>query len=311
MKRASGLFPALAAATLFSLPSVGAMGATPSAKGTKASPAPRTSNPSGYMASLDAGTASALDAALTGAVRSEEERARDVYRNPKAALAFFGLRSDMTVIEVSPGGGWWTDILAPTLRERGKLILGVNTDVNGPGRRGLGALLSRLGEKPEVFDKVALSHYAPSQGAKLGPDNSADMVLATRHLHGLIGNNLAPQAMKLYFDVLKPGGVLAIEQHRWPDDKPYPVKSEEWGYANSGYIKEADVIALAKAAGFELAARSDLNANPKDTRDHKHGVWSLLPTLRGGETDKARLTAIGESDRMTLRFVKPAQSAAR
>lgn len=303
--RASRLFPALAAATIFAVPvTAGAASTT----GTKALKPTRTAAPANYSAGLDAITESALDAALVGAVRSEEERARDAYRNPKAALGFFGLRSNMTVIEVSPGGGWWTDFLAPTLRDNGKLILGVNTNVNGSGRGGLGTLLTRLAEKPDVFGKVELAHYAPSQGTKIGPDNSADMVLATRHLHGLIGNNLAPQAMKMYFDVLKPGGTLAIEQHRWPDDKPYPAKSEDWGYVNSGYIKEADIIALAKGAGFELAARSDLNANPKDSRDHKHGVWSLQPTLRGGDVDKDRMTAIGESDRMTLRFVKPAQA---
>jgi predicted methyltransferase len=212
----------------------------------------------------------------------------------------------MTVIEVSPGGGWWTDILAPVLREKGKFIIGVNTNLNGPGRRGLGATLTRLGETPDVFDKVEITHYAPSQGTKLGPDNSADMVLAFRHLHGLIGANLAPQAMKIYFDVLKPGGILAIEQHRWPDAVPYPEKKEAWGYENSGYIKEADIIALASAAGFKLAGRSEVNANPKDTRDHPQGVWSLPPSLRGGDVDRAKFVAIGESDRMTLKFVKPA-----
>lgn len=257
-------------------------------------------------AKIDPATAALLDAALVSDLRSAEERARDVYRNPKETLAFFGLRQDMTVIEVSPGGGWWTDILAPVLREKGKLQVGMNTDINSAARRGLGATLTRFAEKPDSFDKVEIINYAPSKGTKLGADNSADMILVMRHLHGLAGSNLVPQAMKLYFDALKPGGILAVEQHRWPDTEPYPAKQEKWGYENNGYLKEADVIAMAEAAGFKLQAKSEINANPKDSRDHPHGVWSLKPNLRGGDTDRAKYEAIGESDRMTLKFVKPA-----
>ncbi len=297
----------LAATSVLSL----ATAATAAPQNARSSKNAAADTAAAHIAKLDPATAGALDAALTGSVRSDDERSRDAFRNPKAALGFYGLKSDMTVIEVSPGGGWWTDILAPTLRERGKLVVGVNTNINGPARRNLGALLTRFAEKPDVFDKVEITNYAPAQGGKLGPDNSADMVLVFRHMHGLIGASLAPQALKIYYDVLKPGGVLAVEQHRWPQGAPYPAKSADWGYDNNGYISEADIAVLAKTAGFELAARSEINANPKDTRDHKHGVWSLPPTLRGGETDKARLLAIGESDRMTLRFVKPVQAAAR
>jgi len=191
------------------------------------------------------------------------------------------------------------------LRERGKLQVAMGTNLNGPGRGGLGATLTRFAAAPDMFGKVEIVNYAPSQGAKIGTDGSADMVLVMRHMHGLIGNKIAPQAMKLYFDALKPGGILAIEQHRWPAGKPYPAKQEAWGYENNGYITEADVIALATAAGFRLAGRSEINANPKDTRDWPHGVWSLKPTLRGDEATKAARAAIGESDRMTLKFVKP------
>lgn len=255
---------------------------------------------------FDAEMAKLIEAALSSKHRNAEERARDVYRNPAATLAFFGLRSDMTVIEVSPGGGWWTDILAPVLRDKGKLQVAMSTNINGPARRGLGSTLTRFAETPEVFGKVEIINYAPSQGAKLGVDNSADMILVMRHMHGLIGNKIAPQALKSYYDALKPGGVLAIEQHRWPDGKAYPAKQASWGYENNGYITEADIIGLATAAGFKLAGRSEINANPKDTRDYVHGVWSLKPTLRGDDATKAQRAAIGESDRMTLRFVKPA-----
>ncbi len=257
-------------------------------------------------ATMEPVTKALVEIALASDLRSKEEKARDVFRNPAETLAFFGLRSDMTVIEVSPGGGWWTDILAPVLREKGKLQVAMGTNLNGGGRRGLGATLTRFAETPAAFDRVEIINYAPSQSAKLGTDGSADLILVMRHLHGLIGNKIAPQAMKSYFDALKPGGVLAIEQHRWPENLPYPEKQDQWGYENNGYIKESDVIALATAAGFQLAGRSEINANAKDTRDHPFGVWSLKPNLRGGDTDRAKYEAIGESDRMTLKFVKPA-----
>jgi predicted methyltransferase len=255
---------------------------------------------------LDATTAALLDASLAGDHRTAEEKARDKYRNPREALAFYGLKSTMTVIEVSPGGGWWTNVLAPVLREGGKLQVAMNTNLNSGARRGLGETLSRFAASPKVFDKVEIIPYAPSQGVRIGADGSADMVLVFRHMHGLVGANLAPQTLKLYFDALKPGGVLAIEQHRWPEDKPYPAGKATAGNPSIGYLKESDVIALATAAGFKLTGRSDVNANPKDTKDHPNDVWSLPPTLRGGDVDKEKFLAIGESDRMTLRFVKPA-----
>lgn len=266
----------------------------------------KAAKPAAAAPVLDPATAQLLDAAIAGDHRTPEEKARDVYRNPKQALAFYGLKSTMTVIEVSPGGGWWTDILAPVLRDGGKLQVAMNTNLNSGARRGLGDTLTRYAATPKVFDKVEIIPYAPSQGTKIGADGSADMVLVFRHMHGLVGGNLAPKALKLYFDALKPGGVLAIEQHRWPDDKPYPAGKATPGADPIGYLKEADVIALATAAGFRLDGRSEVNANAKDTRDHPDGVWSLPPTLRGGETNKAKFLAIGESDRMTLRFVKPA-----
>lgn len=294
MSRArTALFAAACAALALSITSATAAG--------KGSTPPKVSAPA-----LDPATEQLLDAAIAGDHRSAQDKARDVYRHPKEALAFYGLTSTMSVIEVAPGAGWWTELLAPLLRDSGKLQVAMNTNLNGPGRRGLSETLARYTADPKVYGKVELINYAPAHGGKLGADGSADMVLVFRHMHGLIGNNLAPQALKLYFDALKPGGVLAIEQHRWPDALPYPERKEGWEGANSGYIKEADVIALATAAGFRLVGKSEINANPKDTRDHPRGVWNLPPVLRDGAVDKDKFLAIGESDRMTLKFIKPA-----
>jgi predicted methyltransferase len=286
---------ALVAASIGLMVGVPAMAAKKKMAPAAAAPAP----------ALEAATAALLDTALAGEQRTAEEKARDVYRHPKEALAFYGLTSKQTVIEVSPGTGWWTDVLAPVLRDNGKLIVAMNADVNGPGRGGLGSTLTRYAALPKAFDKVEIAHYAPSKGVKIGADGAADMVLVFRHMHGLVGNNIAPQALKLYYDALKPGGVLAIEQHRWPEAKAMPIDAKTGKPETIGYLKESDVIALATAAGFKFVAKSEINANPKDTKDYKDNVWSLPPTLRGGDVDKEKFLAIGESDRMTMKFIKP------
>jgi predicted methyltransferase len=255
---------------------------------------------------LTPATATLLDAALAGDQRSDVEKARDVYRHPKEALAFYGFDARQTVIEVSPGAGWWTDVLAPVLRDNGKLIVAMNADINGGGRGGLGTTLTRFAAAPKAFSKVEIVHYAAAKANKFAADSSADMVLVFRYMHHLINNDVAAQSFKLYFDALKPGGVLAIEQHRWPESRPTPVDAKTGKRSLIGYVKESDIVALATAAGFKLAGKSELNANPKDTQDHPNGVWSLPPTLEGGDVDKAKYLAIGESDRMTLKFVKPA-----
>jgi predicted methyltransferase len=250
---------------------------------------------------LDAATAALLDASLTGAHRNEDAKSRDIYRHPKEALAFYGLKSTMTVIEVAAGGGWWTDVLAPVLKDGGKLVVAESIDVNSPFRRQLGATLVRYGAKPDIYGKVQLVSYNPAASVPLGEAASADMVLVLRHMHNLTARKQADKALKLYFDVLKPGGILAIEDHRWPEDKPYPTPVS----GANGYLKTSEVVSLATAAGFKLAGSSEINANPKDTKDYPGGVWTLPPVLRNGETDRAKYLAIGESDRMTLKFVKP------
>ncbi len=239
----------------------------------------------------------AMRAALGGEHRSAEHKARDQYRHPAETLNFFGIKPTMTVVEISPGEGWYTEVLAPYLRDSGKLIAAAGT-VNGLGRGGKGAILTTLGSNPKVYDKVEVVDYVPTQGLLDVKPGTADMILLFRHMHGRIYSNNGPQAMKLYFDALKPGGILGIEQHRLPEDRARPEKL-------TGYIKESELIKLAEASGFKFAGKSEINANPKDSADWPAGVWTLPPTLQLGDTDKAKYLAIGESDRMTLKFVKP------
>jgi predicted methyltransferase len=251
-----------------------------------------------------------LDAAIASPSRSEADKARDKFRNPKETLLFFGLKPDMQVLEVSPGGGWFTEILAPVLRERGQLYVGVNP--NGNPRTGFNNFLKELMEKPTVFDRTRIAVYQPTIGNPLVKPNSLDMVLVFRHLHGLVGFKSDQAALKLMFEALKPGGVLGVEAHRWPANKPKQTAEElaKMDNKQNGYLTEAEVIALVEKAGFKLDGRSEINANPRDTHVHPHGVWSLPPTLnKVAEADRPAMLAIGESDRMTLRFVKPAAPA--
>jgi len=254
---------------------------------------------------LDAATSTALDAAIAGEHRSAENKARDAFRRPKETLAFFGFRSDMTVVEIWPGGGWYTEILAPALKGSGKLYAAQYT-VNpkyGYQRRYFGAFLSKLGETPKLFRDVEITALDFPYELSIAPAASADMVLTFRNAHNWVnpgyGEQAAPLAFKVMFDVLKPGGVLGIVDHRWPDP------ATEDPNADNGYVSEDRIIALATAAGFELAARSDMNRNSKDDHEHPEGVWTLPPSLALGDEDREQYLAIGESDRMTLKFVKP------
>ena len=248
----------------------------------------------------------AFDAAIAGDWRTPANVARDGFRHPGATLGFFGITPSMTVVEVSPGSGaWWTEILAPTLKQGGGTYVAAITDpakaTSDRAREYFTAdnakLRERLAQHPEQFDRVVLREVeaaAPVYGAP----GSADAVLTFRNLHGWIRNGQADEQMAAFFAVLKPGGVLGVEQHRANADvAPDQIR---------GYVSEAQVIALAEAAGFVLEEKSEINANPKDTKDHPNGVWTLPPNLDVPEgEDKAKYQAIGESDRMTLRFRKP------
>jgi predicted methyltransferase len=257
-------------------------------------------------AELDDATNEALDAAISGEHRSDDNKARDTFRRPKETLAFFGFRSDMTVVEIWPGGGWYTEILAPALKENGQLYA-AHYSVNpsyGYQRRYFGTFLSKLGADPDLYREVKITHLDFPYELNIGPSGSADMVLTFRNAHNWVnpgyGEGAEPLSFKVMFDVLKPGGVLGIVDHRWPDP------ANEDPAADNGYVSEERIIALAEAAGFKLDGRSDMHRNAKDTHDHPEGVWTLPPSLALGDTDKDKYIAIGESDRMTLRFVKPA-----
>jgi predicted methyltransferase len=264
-------------------------------------------SPSSWAAhhELDTATGTALDAAIAGEHRSEANKARDKFRRPKETLAFFGFRSDMTVVEIWPGGGWYTEILAPALQDSGKLYA-AQYSVNpsyGYQRRYFGAFLSKLGENQKIYQNVEITTLDFPYALAIAPAGTADMVLTFRNAHNWVnpgyGAHAAPLSFKVMFDVLKPGGVLGVVDHRWPD-----AKTEDPN-ADNGYVSEERIIALAKAAGFELAARSDMNRNSRDDHEHPEGVWTLPPSLALGDKDREQYVAIGESDRMTLKFVKP------
>jgi predicted methyltransferase len=254
---------------------------------------------------LDAVTRAALDAALGGEHRSPENKARDAYRHPKETLAFFGFRSNMTVVEVWPGGGWYTEVLAPVLKDRGKLYA-AQYGVNPPfsyQREYFGEFMRKMGSTPDLYRKVTVTALDFPYELRIVPAGSADLVVTFRNVHNWAAEGYGEDATRLgyraMFDALKPGGVLGIVDHRWPDPK-----TEDPAAAN-GYISEQRVIADAEKAGFRFVARSEINSNPRDTHDHPEGVWTLPPSLALGDTDREKYLAIGESDRMTLKFIKP------
>ncbi|WP_370305912.1 class I SAM-dependent methyltransferase [Sinimarinibacterium flocculans] len=262
----------------------------------------------GASAALDAATGKALDAAIAGEHRSAENKARDVYRKPREVLEFVGLRRDMTVVEMSPGAGWYTEILGPVLADQGRLYAAqfALNDVPTYQRRLLGSFLTKLAATPDLYKSTVITHFAPPYALEIAPRGSADLVLTFRNLHNWAAENEAGVswsnvAFKAMYDALKPGGTLGIVDHRWPDPKT------ENPADRNGYISEERTIRLAEAAGFRFAARSEVLRNPKDTHDHPRGVWTLPPSLALGEQDRDRYLAIGESDRYLLTFTKPTE----
>lgn len=244
-----------------------------------------------------------LDAVLEGAHRSAENRARDAWRHPRETLEFFGVRPDMTVVELWPGAGWYTQVLAPWLRDAGVLYAAHFPTDSGPDyyRRGRAAFDAMLAATPAVYDRVRVTVLSPREELEIAPAGSADAVLTFRNMHNWYGMDADVAVLQAAFRALKPGGVLGVVDHRAaPGTSPEQMRK-------SGYLTEEVVIAAAKAAGFTFEERSEINANPRDTHDHPKGVWTLPPTFALGQQDRDRYQAIGESDRMTLRFRKPLQ----
>jgi predicted methyltransferase len=249
---------------------------------------------------LDAASRAALEQSVAAPHRSEANRARDRHRHPVETLDFFGVRPDHTVVEIWPGSGWYTEILAPYLAAKGRLI------VVSPAGKGSEGTAKRLDANPALFGKVERANFPTVLGGTGVAPGTADVVLTFRNVHNWGGGYLHPEkkgyadeAFRELYAMLKPGGVLGIVDHRLPEG------ADAQREKSSGYIKTSTVRALAEKAGFEFAGASEINANPKDTADWPDGVWTLPPTLAGGETDRAKYLAIGESDRMTLKFVKP------
>jgi predicted methyltransferase len=245
----------------------------------------------------------ALLTALAGPQRSAANVARDRWRHPYETLQFFGLQPRMTVIELSPSGGWYTEILAPYLREQGRLILAADDpeSIHAYYRRSAERLKVKLESRPAVYGKVELLAFEPPAKVAMAAPSSADLVLTFRNVHNWAaeGDAVVAAVFKSAFESLKPGGVFGVVDHRLPADRPQDAK------ASSGYLHQAWVVRLAEAAGFRLAASSEINANAKDSADHVGGVWALPPSYRNKDADRARYEAIGESDRFTLKFVKP------
>ena len=250
---------------------------------------------------IAADAAAALDAALAGGHRSAANQARDQYRHPKETLLFFGLEPQMRVLEMLPGGeGWYTEVLAPTLRDSGTLVT-VTPPADSPTdylREHFKKLNAKLDAAPEVYDRVERRTMS-QDNIDLGAPGSADMVVTFRSTHNWIRGGQLDAVYKAIFAVLKPGGILGIEQHRGLDDWDPLAK------AASGYVPEAYLIKYLESLGFKLDGKSEINANAKDTKDYPDGVWTLPPSLTLGDKDREKYLAIGESDRMTLKFRKP------
>jgi len=251
--------------------------------------------------------ATSLEGAVAGSWRSRQDKARDVWRHPAQSLAFWGVKPGDTVVEVWPGAGWYADIIAPFLAATGGTYYAADVQATSPAAAALtGALKQKFSANPRLYGAPHFTEFGPTSGP-LAPAGSADVVLFLRNLHNWMEGGFADKAFRDAFQALKPGGVLGIEEHRATPGGLQDI------LAKSGYVQEAYVKQIGAEAGFTFDKASQINANPKDDHNHPFGVWTLPPTRRSApegkppnpKFDHAKYDAIGESDRMTLRFVKP------
>jgi predicted methyltransferase len=247
-------------------------------------------------------TAEVLDKVLAGEHRSPEDRARDVHRHPKETLLFFGIRPEMHVVEIWPAQGWYTEVIAPLLNERGKYYAAQLPP--NPESKYITDILdnyrAKVSARPDLYRSVEITAFGATS-ADIAPPGSVDMVVSFRNIHNWMGRGWAPQAFDAMYKALKPGGVLGVVEHRGDASKPQDPQ------ARSGYVNEDYAIRMIEEAGFKLVAKSEINANPRDTKDYEQGVWTLPPNYRLGDKDREKYAAIGESDRFTLKFEKPKQ----
>ena len=249
-----------------------------------------------------AGESATLLDSINGDQRSEQNKVRDTARHPLQTLKFFGVSANATVLEIWPGKGWYTEILAPYLKQGGGQFIAAGFPLHaGPKWRQnmQQEFQDYLAKKPEYYDAVKLVEVGPPSFWKLGKDNSVDTVLTFRNVHNWVKGGYEKEMFQAMYKVLKTGGVLGVVDHR------AKANTDTETMKKSGYMTQQLVIKLAEEAGFVLASISEINANPKDTKDHRKGVWTLPPTLRLGDENKEQYVAIGESDRMTLKFIKP------
>ena len=242
----------------------------------------------------------ALDKAIADPQRSAEFSSRDGFRHPAAELEFFGIKPNATVVEIWPSGGYWTEILAPYLHDKGTLYeAGPPADTGREGTdKARAKFQAKLDADPARFGKITVTQFGKDH-YDIAPAGSADLVVTFRNLHNWMPGGYADAAMAGFFKALKPGGILGLEDHRAPTDKPQDPKADD------GYVRQDYAIELAKQAGFEFVGSSEIDANPKDTKDWPKGVWTLPPTYALGDQDRDKYTAIGEADNFVLKFRKP------
>jgi predicted methyltransferase len=238
----------------------------------------------------------ALAAAVESPARTPKFAARDTARHPVAELTFFGLRPDATVVEIWPGGGYWSEILAPYLQPHGTYYVALPLPAGGEDEAA--PFRKRVAANPALFKGAQLTELAPGHD-DLAPAGSADFVLTFRNVHNWMGDGWADEAFAAMFKALKPGGILGVEEHRGLATKPQDPK------ADNGYVRQDYTIALAEKAGFKLVGSSEIDANPKDTKEWPQGVWTLPPTFALKDKDHAKYAAIGEADNFVLKFRKP------